>query len=222
MPQCRLPATVGSARQSMSTARPIEVRTWRRRPAPPRQEKRTGPFLYLPCFEPRLPCFLHKKECLKNKKIWRTAGADRMRTSQRGLVEGSLQPRWRLRRMRSGEILFADDPALIDVGTALLRRAKHEIAPAASGDIALQLLEERASFRLPIDDVVLRGSVDGFGLARRAKELRPTIQVIYMTDFPVVANIRSRGAPWGKTLFKPFERMNSSKRSNRSFLATDD
>jgi CheY-like chemotaxis protein len=123
------------------------------------------------------------------------------------LVEGTLQQRWRLSRMGSAEILFADDdPAFLDVGTTLLRRANYDVAPAASGDIALDLLEEKASFWLLIADVVLPGSVDGFGLARRAKELRPTIQIIYVTGFPVVANIRSRGAPWGKTLFKPFER----------------
>jgi DNA-binding NtrC family response regulator len=109
--------------------------------------------------------------------------------------------------MRSDEILFADDdPAFLDLGTTLLRRANYEVAAAANGDIALHLLEEKASFWLLIADVVLPGSVDGFGLARRAKELRPTIQIIYVTGFPVVANIRSRGAPWGKTLFKPFER----------------
>jgi CheY-like chemotaxis protein len=109
--------------------------------------------------------------------------------------------------MRSDEILFADDdPAFLDIGTTLLRRANHELAAAASGDIAPHMLEEKASFWLLITDVVLPGSVDGFGLARRAKELRPTIEIIYVTGFPVVANIRYRGAPWGKSLFKSFER----------------
>ena len=108
--------------------------------------------------------------------------------------------------MESAEILLADDdPAVLDVGTAFLRRANYEVAPAASGDIALHLLEKGASFRLLVTDVVLPGRLDGCALARRAKEIRSSIQIIYVTGFPLVANIRSRGAPWGKTLLKPLE-----------------
>jgi DNA-binding response OmpR family regulator len=108
--------------------------------------------------------------------------------------------------MESAEILLADDdPAVLDVGTAFLRRANYKVAPAASGDIALHLLEKGAAFRLLVTDVVLPGSLDGCALARRAKEIRSSIQIIYVTGFPLVASIRSRGAPWGKTLLKPLE-----------------
>jgi two-component SAPR family response regulator len=61
-------------------------------------------------------------------------------------------------------------------------------------------------FRLLITDIVLPGRLDGFALARRAKEILPRIEIVYATGFPVVAGVRSRGAPWGRTLLKPYGR----------------
>ncbi len=107
--------------------------------------------------------------------------------------------------MASAEILFVeDDPAILETGIAVLQQATYEAMPAVNADIALILLEQGLPFRLLITDVVLPGRLDGFALARRAKELRPKIEIIYETAFPVVAGIRSRGAPWGRTLLKPF------------------
>jgi len=107
--------------------------------------------------------------------------------------------------MGNAEILFVeDDPAILDVGIDILREASYEAMPAVNADIALVLLEQGLPFRLLITDIVLPGRLDGFALARRAKEIIPKIEIIYVTAFPAVAGIRSRGAPWGKTLLKPF------------------
>src|SRR6266851_9522719 len=107
--------------------------------------------------------------------------------------------------MGNAEILFVeDDPAILDVGIDILREASYEAMPAVNADIALVLLEQGLPFRLLITDIVLPGRLDGFALARRAKEIIPKIEIIYVTAFPVVAGVRSRGAPWGKTLLKPF------------------
>jgi DNA-binding NtrC family response regulator len=109
--------------------------------------------------------------------------------------------------MAYAEILFVeDDPAILETATEMLREASYEVVPAVNADIALILLEEGLPFRLLITDIVLPGRLDGFALARRAKEILPKIEIIYATGFPVVAGVRSRGAPWGRTLLKPYGR----------------
>jgi DNA-binding response OmpR family regulator len=105
------------------------------------------------------------------------------------------------------EILFVeDDPTILDIGIEILREASYEVVPAINADIGLILLEEGLPFRLLITDIVLPGRLDGFALARRAKEIVPKIEIIYATGFPDVAGVRSRGAPWGRTLLKPYGR----------------
>jgi DNA-binding NtrC family response regulator len=105
------------------------------------------------------------------------------------------------------EILFVeDDPGILEFAVAILREASFEAVPAVNADIGLILLEQGLPFRLLITDIVLPGRLDGFALARRAKELSPKIEIVYATGFPVVAGVRSRGAPWGKTLLKPYGR----------------
>jgi DNA-binding NtrC family response regulator len=109
--------------------------------------------------------------------------------------------------MGQAEILFVeDDPAILELGIAMLRQASYEAVSAINADIGLILLEQGLPFRLLITDIVLPGRLDGFALARRAKEILPRIEIIYATGFPVVADVRSRGAPWGRTLLKPFGR----------------
>src|SRR5260221_11383697 len=109
--------------------------------------------------------------------------------------------------MASAGILFVeDDPAILETGIAVLQQATYEAMPAVNADIALILLEQGLPFRLLITDVVLPGRLDGFALARRAKELRPKIEIIYETAFPVVAGIRSGGAPPGREVGKTFLR----------------
>jgi DNA-binding response OmpR family regulator len=109
--------------------------------------------------------------------------------------------------MGYSEILFVeDDPTILDIGVEILREASYEVVPAINADIGLILLEEGLPFRLLITDIVLPGRLDGFALARRAKEIVPNIEIIYATGFPDVAGVRSRGAPWGRTLLKPYGR----------------
>jgi DNA-binding NtrC family response regulator len=107
--------------------------------------------------------------------------------------------------MGTAQILFVeDDQTILDLAIDILREASYEAVPAVNADIALILLEQGLPFRLLVTDVVLPGRLDGFALARRAKEIRPNIEIVYVTGFPAVAGIRSHGAPWGKTLLKPF------------------
>jgi len=102
-------------------------------------------------------------------------------------------------------LLVEDDQALLGALTDTLRAEGYLTQPAINGDVALILLQQRVPFRLLITDIVLPGVVDGFALARRAREFRPGIPIIYTTGYVQVAHIRSRGAPYGEMLVKPWK-----------------
>ena len=107
--------------------------------------------------------------------------------------------------MSHSEILLVEDEEdVLRVVTEILRQAGYRSQPAISGDVALIMLQQGLRFRLLITDIVLPGSLDGFGLARQAREFCPGIPIIYMTAYLPVAHVRARGAPYGETLAKPW------------------
>jgi DNA-binding response OmpR family regulator len=108
--------------------------------------------------------------------------------------------------MGQSEILLVDDDrALLDALVETLRAEGYQAQPAFSGDVALVLLQQRVPFRLLITDIVLPGLLDGFALARRAREFCPSIPIIYTTGYVEVAHIRGPGAPYGEMVVKPWK-----------------
>ena len=107
--------------------------------------------------------------------------------------------------MSHPEILFVDDSEdVLTVAAAILREAGYQVLPAFSGDVAVILLEQGLPFALLVTDIVMPGFHDGFALARRARDLRPDIRLLYTTGFAEIAGIRARGAPFGEMLAKPW------------------
>jgi DNA-binding response OmpR family regulator len=107
--------------------------------------------------------------------------------------------------MPEPDILLVDDERdVLEIGLMALREAGYAVQPAANGDIALVLIEQGLPFRLLITDVVMPGLLDGYALARRAREFDPDLPIIYTTGFGTVARVRSPGAPPGDTLPKPW------------------
>ncbi len=101
-------------------------------------------------------------------------------------------------------LLVDDDDDILDIGIAALRAAGFEPLPAISADVALILLEQGLPFDLLITDVVMPGMLDGFALARRARDLLPALRIIYTTGYAGSASVRAPGAPFGETLVKPW------------------
>ena len=102
------------------------------------------------------------------------------------------------------EILLVDDEEdVLVIADEILRQAGYRSQPAISGDVALIMLQQGLRFRLLITDIILPGVLDGFALARRAREFCPGIPIIYTTGYCAAAQVRSRGAPRGETLAKP-------------------
>jgi DNA-binding NtrC family response regulator len=106
---------------------------------------------------------------------------------------------------QSQVLLVDDDQPLLGALTRALQAEGYLTRPAISGDDALGLLQQRAPFDLLITDIFLPGLLDGFALARWAREFRPGIPIIYSTGYPQVAHIRAHTAPYGEILEKPWK-----------------
>jgi CheY-like chemotaxis protein len=59
-----------------------------------------------------------------------------------------------------------------------------EVIEAESGDAGLVALETDTGIQLLLTDIQLPGSLDGRALARRARESRPDLPIVYMTGRP--------------------------------------
>jgi CheY-like chemotaxis protein len=103
------------------------------------------------------------------------------------------------------QILVADDDeAILELILTILRDEGYRVTSAINGDVALVILQQGLPFQLLITDIAMPGLLDGYALARKARELRPEMQIICMTGFASMASVRSRGAPYGQTIVKPW------------------
>jgi two-component system cell cycle sensor histidine kinase/response regulator CckA len=106
--------------------------------------------------------------------------------------------------MATGIILIVDDDeAICELVTEAL--APHRVISALCGEDALAVLRGPLPIDVLICDVVLPGRYDGFALARQAKALRPTLQVLYARGyFSALPAAGDHDAFYGKFLAKPF------------------
>ena len=95
-----------------------------------------------------------------------------------------------------------EELVLITVETAL-QDAGYAVRAARRGEEAMALLEEGGeNFSALITDVNL-GDVDGWQVARRARELRPKLPVVYVTG-DSAHEWASQGVPNSVLVEKPF------------------
>jgi len=101
-------------------------------------------------------------------------------------------------------IVVEDDPAVQSIVEEALTEGGFETAIAASGEEAVTLLQgNKGKYRALVTDIDLRGRINGWEIAKRAREIDPEFPVIYMTgasghDWP------SHGVPNSILLTKPF------------------
>ena len=101
-------------------------------------------------------------------------------------------------------LVVEDDDGIQTVVDVALDDAGFEPAIAASGEEAVTLLKgTKIAYRALVADIGLRGKIDGWEVARQAREIDPEFPVIYMsgaraTDWP------SKGVPNSIMLEKPF------------------
>lgn len=85
---------------------------------------------------------------------------------------------------RDGFILIAeDDEILRDIASEILKLAGYRTICASNGDIAMVLLSEDLPIHTLFTDIVMPGTLDGFGVAEKAIAMRPGLKVLYTSGF---------------------------------------
>jgi DNA-binding response OmpR family regulator len=101
-------------------------------------------------------------------------------------------------------LVVEDDESIQMLAEDALADAGFEPAIAPSGEEALTLLMgPRRKYRALVTDISLRGKVDGWEVAQRARELDPEFPVVYVSGVSA-ADWPSKGVPNSIMLAKPF------------------
>ena len=101
-------------------------------------------------------------------------------------------------------LVIEDDDAIQTVVEAALSDAGFEPAIAPSGEEAVTLLKGRKTkYRALVTDIHLRGKMDGWDVARQAREIDPEFPVVYLSG-KSAADWPSKGVPNSIMLEKPF------------------
>jgi CheY-like chemotaxis protein len=103
---------------------------------------------------------------------------------------------------QSGTVLLVEDnPDVASVSTTLLEQLGYTVRRVADADAALREIE-RDGIDFVFSDIVMPGNMDGLGLARRLKEIRPELPILLATGYSDAAvNVRGHFP----ILRKPYE-----------------
>ena len=87
--------------------------------------------------------------------------------------------------MGSGQTILVaeDDPSLQIVVEDVIKSLNYSVTMVEDGDAALEVLAKGGECDLLLTDIVMPGGLGGFDLARRARALRPTMPIIYMSGY---------------------------------------
>jgi CheY-like chemotaxis protein len=101
-------------------------------------------------------------------------------------------------------LVTEDDQLVQDVVEEALAEGGFETAVARTGEEAVGLLKaDHTQYRALVTDIHLKGELDGWDVARTAREINPTLPVVYMTA-AAADEWPSKGVPNSILLSKPF------------------
>lgn len=104
----------------------------------------------------------------------------------------------------SSRILVVEDEFLIRLTLVeALSDEGFDVAEAETGDLALPMLQSDTSIQVLLTDIQLPGILDGRNLARRARETRPDLPVLFMTGRPDPA-MEAAATPLDRYIAKPY------------------
>ena len=103
-------------------------------------------------------------------------------------------------------LVVEDEPSVRRHVCALLRGLGCRVGEADNGASALELLADADGFDLLMTDIVLLGDMNGFELARRARERVPGIKLLFMSGYDHAAREGMEAIPEAPMLSKPFRR----------------
>jgi CheY-like chemotaxis protein len=100
-----------------------------------------------------------------------------------------------------------DEADLLDIADAYLSELGYTVIRAGDGHAALAALERAGEIDLMVTDIIMPGGMNGIELARKVREIRPEIKVIFTSGFPADAlSERSGNLEGGPLLHKPYLR----------------
>lgn len=114
-------------------------------------------------------------------------------------------------------LLVEDEPDVRRLAARLLGELGYRLLEAGDGPAALAILAEQPHIDLMLTDVVLPHGMSGIELARRARELRPGLPVLFMTGY--AEGVPAAGGAEIDLLQKPFRKTELAVRLRRA-LAT--
>jgi DNA-binding response OmpR family regulator len=101
-------------------------------------------------------------------------------------------------------MVIEDDQLVQGTVEEALSEGGFEVAIAATGEEAITLLKgKHTDYRALVTDIHLAGNLDGWDIARAAREIDPAFPVIYMTG-AAADEWASKGVPNSVLLTKPF------------------
>jgi DNA-binding response OmpR family regulator len=101
-------------------------------------------------------------------------------------------------------LVIEDDETIQGIVEDALDEGGFEMAAAATGEEAVTLIKgKQASYRALVTDINLLGRIDGWEVARAAREVDPAFPIVYMTG-AAADEWASRGVPNSVLLTKPF------------------
>ncbi len=80
-------------------------------------------------------------------------------------------------------LIVEDEPYLLEVISDMVASFGYRVILAERGNTALDLLQSEQKIDCLLTDVIMPGGIGGFELARRAREVRPDIPVLYMSGY---------------------------------------
>lgn len=101
-------------------------------------------------------------------------------------------------------LVVEDDQLIQGMVEEALTEGGFQSSIAATGEEAVTLLQsDKDKYRALVTDINLLGRLDGWEVARRAREINPEMPVVYMTG-AAADQWTSRGVPNSILLNKPF------------------
>jgi PAS domain S-box-containing protein len=113
------------------------------------------------------------------------------------------------------ELILAveDDPFVRSHAISTLESLGYKVVVAANGPEALALLRGGARPDLLFTDIVMPGGVSGWTLANEAREIVPTLRILFTSGYPLEALAgRGQADPHAPMLTKPYRRADLARR----------
>ncbi|UYV36573.1 PAS domain-containing protein [Rhodobacteraceae bacterium D3-12] len=109
-------------------------------------------------------------------------------------------------------LLVEDEEAVRTVLATMLEMEGYRVSQAMNGDEALAIFKADPGFNLLVTDIVMPGSLQGPGLSKSLRALKPELPVVFISGYASEATVHGNGLrPEDVRLMKPVQR--------RDFLA---